>query len=243
MMGKFALDATTGGASGSGTYEYGAGGYGPGTWRCARLPIAARAPLTIVPTGPTLTVGEMVNLWVKDAAANPIAVTWQSSNTAVSTVSPTPDATSPTPTSVETLTAVATGTATIQVEDPNSGATASTTVTVVDSVDVNPWLGTWTGTLIGPTFLPGGSFDCDTQVTSPTSAWTWTDQYPSVTGNYITFNGPTFPSPRFLVPGTGRTAVSADGSGDTLTLSGSTLTWTYAATGCTSFSGTWTGPP
>jgi hypothetical protein len=253
MKGQFATDATPGGAAGSGTYwKSEPPGYpqtGPGTWKCARLPIVASAPLTILPTAPTLTVGEVVNLLIKDAADNAIAVTWQSSSAAVTTVSPADPANRSVPLAAGAtsasglLTAVATGTATVQVQDPISLATASTTVTVVDSVDVSPWVNLWKGTIIEPTILASGAFDCGTPVTS--SATAAVDAiFATPAGNLIAVgvhnarDGTTAFAERFLVPATGETAVSADDTGDTLTLSGSTLTWTYAGTGCTSFSGT-----
>lgn len=253
MKGLFAGDATSGGAAGSGTYwESVPPGYphiGPGTWKCARLAIVARAPLTILPTGPTLTVGEVVNLLVKDSTDNAIAVTWQSSSAAVTTVSPADPANRSSAlaagaTSASAiLTAVAAGTATIQVRDPVSLATASTTVTVVDSVDVTPWANLWKGTLIEPTILADGAFDCGTPVKSAATAGV-DAVFATPPGNLIAVgvqnarDGTTAFTERFLVSATGETAVSADDTGDTLTLNGSTLTWTYAGTGCTSFTGT-----
>jgi hypothetical protein len=185
---------------------------------------------------------------VKDAADNPIAVTWQSSSTAVTTAS----AADPANRSASLadgatsasgiLTAVASGTATIRVQDPMSLAIASTTVTVVDSVDVGPWVDPWKGTIIEPTILASGAFDCGTPVTSPGTAAV-DAIFATPAGNLVAVglhnarDGTTAFEERFLVPANGETAVSADDTGDTLTLSGSTLTWTYAGTGCTSFSG------
>jgi hypothetical protein len=253
MKGQFALDATPGGAAGSGTYWTSEPpGYphtGPGTWKCARLSIVASTPLKILPTGPTVTVGEVINLLVKDAADNAIAVTWQSSSTAVTTVSPADPANRSAPLAVGAtsasglLTAVASGTATIQVRDPISQAAASTTVTVVDSVNVIPWVGLRTGTIIEPTILANGVFDCGTQVTSTGTAAV-DAVFAAPAGNLIAVglhnarDGTTAFEEHFLVPATGGTAVSADDTGDTLTLNGSTLTWAYAGTGCTSFSST-----
>jgi Bacterial Ig-like domain (group 2) len=236
MTGQFAVDATPGGATGSGTYSKGGiVGSGPGTWICTRLANTGVTALSIFPPAPTLTVGETVTLFVRDASDNPVVVTWQSSNTAVATVSSAPSTTG----SLGALTAVATGTVTIQVQDPISLATASTTVTVAQSENVNPWLGTWTGTIQGPTLQPEGGLSCGLYSFSPGSA-----TVTAGSGNEITFtlidNGNVTPAAEeiFLVPATGGTAVSASDAGDTLTLSGSTLTWIHNDTGCSEFSGT-----
>jgi hypothetical protein len=237
MTGQFAVDATPGGAAGSGTYSMGGTvGSGPGTWMCTRAPnTGLTAPLSIFPSTPTLTVGETVTLFVRDASGKPIAVTWQSADTAVATVSPAPSSTG----SLGALTAVATGTVTIQAQDPNLLATASTTVTVVPSENVNPWLGTWTGTIRGPIPQSVGGLSCGLQVESPGSA-----TVSAASGNEITFtlfdngNGAPAAEEIFLVPATGGTAVSAADAGDSLTLSGAILTWLHSGTGCSSFSGT-----
>jgi Big-like domain-containing protein len=237
MTGQFAVNATGEGTTGSGTYSKGGPvGSGPGTWTCTSVPNSGvTAPLSIFPPAPTLTVGETVTLFVRDAANRPIEVTWQSSDTAVAGVSPASPATA----SLGRMTAAATGTATIQVQDPISLIAASTTVTVVQSENVNPWLGTWTGTIREPAPQPEGGLSCGLQVTSPGSA-----TITAGSGNEITFtlfdngNGTPAVEEIFLVRVGGGTAASASDAGDTLTLSGSTLTWIHNGTGCSSFSGT-----
>jgi hypothetical protein len=237
MTGHLALDATQVQATASGTYTQGGPvGYGPGTWSCARLPVTVvTAPLAITPAQPTLTVGVTPVLVVRDAAGNPIAVTWQSSNPAVAELTSVPFAA----TSADTLNTLATGTTTIQVQDPITSAIASTTVTVTDAVDVSPWLGTWTGTFVAPTFLPGGEFDCGAQVSTPAKAVVEA----AASGNAIWFtflnaSGSAGVVDTFLVPASGATAVTLNGSPDTLTLSGTTLHWVFGVTGCSTFSGT-----
>ena len=237
MTGQFAVDATPGGAAASGTYsESGAIGPGPGgNWICTRVPTPGVAvPLAIFPPAPTLTVGKAVTLFVRDASGKPIAVTWQSSNTAVATVSP-----APATASLGVMTAVGTGTVTIQVQDQIFLATASTTVTVVQSENVSSWLGTWTGRIQEPAFQSEGGLSCGLPILSPGSA-----TVTGGSGNEITFTlsengtGTLVAEEMFLVPGAGGTAVSTADAGDTLTLSGSTLTWAHDGTGCGFFSGT-----
>jgi hypothetical protein len=108
--------------------------------------------------------------------------------------------------------------------------TASVKVTV-QNPNVNPLLGNWTGTQDGLVVGPDGKLVCAV-----------TPQYATVTqdaGNVITFIlGAEAASDNF--PENGGAAINGDG--DSLSLSGSTLTWTFsasiAANGCGSFTGT-----
>lgn len=237
IAGHFAVDATQVQATSSGNYTQGGPvGFGPGTWKCARLPVTViKPPLTIEPAQVTVTVGLTPTLIVRDSAGNPVSVTWQSSNPGVAAV----DVPVPFTAAGAGLEAFAPGVATIQVQDPITSTTASATVTVVDAVDVSSWLGTWTGTFVGPTFLPGGGFDCGTTVSLAAKV----SVVAAATGNAVWFEFPNASGASgvvdtFLVPASDGSAVTLVGSPDTLTVAGTTLQWAFGDTGCSTFSGT-----
>jgi len=114
----------------------------------AFVTVAVVSPLTISPATPTVNVGATVTLSVTDASGNPVAVTWQSSDTTLATISPSPPDTAP----AGVVTGVSAGAPTITVTDPVSNATASVVVTVGG----NPWVGTWDGSIISSCGLYSG---------------------------------------------------------------------------------------
>lgn len=91
--------------------------------------------LQISPSAPTVAIGSTVTLSVTDTSGNPVAVTWQTSDSTLATVSPVAPATA----SSGVVTGVTAGSPTITVTDPISGATASVVLTVTGS-GANPWM-------------------------------------------------------------------------------------------------------